>query len=457
MSNIIFGEYNPPAPPADLVEVTYGLFFDGTKNNKDNTDARSNTGQKNQAIKAKNAYKDYGGKPTENTSYNNDWSNVARMWSMYEKDSAIYIEGIGTVKYGDDEMNGYAYGSKETGIKEKVKKGCEELAKKIKSKTATGKKVNLTLDVFGFSRGSAAARNFVHEISKTQKNNVFGIFGIELNNLGVELSKIKITVRFLGIYDTVSSYSEDVWTSSPDFTNDITELNLNDIRKAKNIIHFTANDEHRENFDLTDVRGYDNKKKMNVYYGTEKIFPGVHSDIGGGYVNGFENVDEIINGGIDVQEERKKQLIALGWFLDKQLTTNRLQRKLSSRRYVFKSYSYIPLQFMVQYCDNKNLPISLDKVSGTYSIEGDDLLIRVKKRLEAYIMGNGIPYSFKWFTDIKNKYKNIERLDKKYTEYLIEIEEQKDLRKLRNFYLHWSADYDWVGMDPRKNGKRVVH
>ncbi|OBW39364.1 hypothetical protein AB670_04298 [Chryseobacterium sp. MOF25P] len=38
-----------------------------------------------------------------------------------------------------------------------------------------------------------------------------------------------------------------------------------------------------------------------------------------------------------------------------------------------------------------------------------------------------------------------------------EINEQKDFRELRNKYLHWSADYDWVGMDPRSDGKRVVH
>jgi len=38
-----------------------------------------------------------------------------------------------------------------------------------------------------------------------------------------------------------------------------------------------------------------------------------------------------------------------------------------------------------------------------------------------------------------------------------ELLKQKELRKLRHEYLHWSADYDWVGMDPREDGKRVVH
>jgi hypothetical protein len=47
--------------------------------------------------------------------------------------------------------------------------------------------------------------------------------------------------------------------------------------------------------------------------------------------------------------------------------------------------------------------------------------------------------------------------DQRYLEYQKELEEQKNLRILRNEYLHWSADYDGTGMDPRSNGVREVH
>lgn len=461
MANITFGTYAPEdLKEENLITTEIGVFFDGTKNNKNNTDARKGKIQGKDKERAQKAYRKYGGEITENESYNNDWSNVARLWENYSKTAAIYIEGIGTDDFKKDELNGYAFGSKETGIKQKVHNGCINIAKKINSIAGlnNGKKLIVNLDVFGFSRGAAAARHFVYEVSKRSKDSMFGLLGVELKNQGVKWEIITINVRFLGIFDTVSSYSEDVWTTNPKFDNDITELHLDEISKAKKIVHFTAKDEHRENFDLTDIITYNKSVKKYVYLGVERSFPGVHSDIGGGYENLQEKKDEIINGNKKILQERKNQLVSEGWFKDEQLTVHDKKGKLSSSRYVKKEYSFIPLHFMVDYADKSKLPFISSKLQVRYSINTkDNLLIRVKEKLRPYVMENGKPYSFKWFHEIHKQYKGAKIPEKRYADYQKELNEQKDLRQLRNEYLHWSADYDWVGMDPRENGQRVIH
>ena len=153
---------SPTETKEEVLDITLGMFFDGTLNNKTNTiERREKT----------DAYKKKGGNPTDNNSYNNDWSNVARLWDNYDKNFGVYIEGIGTEDKEKDSMLGYAFGTGSTGIRGKVRKGCEEIVKKVKN-IKNAKKADkiavLTFDVFGFSRGAAAARNFVHEIGKSK-------------------------------------------------------------------------------------------------------------------------------------------------------------------------------------------------------------------------------------------------------------------------------------------------
>lgn len=455
--NISFNTYTPPPPPKGDLDIVIGIFFDGTLNNKTNTEQRrDNTG----------TYKKYGGDAGDNTSYQNDWSNVARLWDCYDFEKAIYVEGIGTLDKKDDETDGYAFGAEETGIKAKVKIGCERIVKKIKEvkkdKNEKVEKIFMTLDVFGFSRGSAAARNFVYETSrkldKAKKLPKYGVLGQELEKAGIEIEVLK--VRFLGIYDTVSSYSEDVWTTSPNFNNDIKELHLDDITNAKKIVHFTSDDEHREYFDLTNVAvdsTINGVKQNPVYYGIEKTFPGVHCDVGGAYENGPEVKDEILDNESTISfKERKKQLVAEGWFTDEELIV-RWDKLSSERKYIKKTYSYIPLQFMQEYGTDSDLPFNKSKLEKKYSISNDALLVRVKARLKPYIMGNGKPYKFRTIESINKQYKGAKIPEQRFIDYNNEIREQKDLKVLRNKYLHWSANYDSAGYDPRRDGKRVIH
>lgn len=471
MHNNQFGGYSPTITKEEVLDITIGIFFDGTLNNKTNTIERVN----------KTAdYKKHGGVPGDNNSYNNDWSNVARMWDNYDKDYGIYIEGIGTEDAKGDETLGYAFGTGATGIRSKVRKGCEEIVKKvknIKSSKKADKIAVLTFDVFGFSRGAAAARNFVYEISKakykasshTVSNDgmttttysdddgkevtaeelpKWGHLGLKLQEAGITIDVLK--VRFLGIYDTVSSYSKYL-SPVPNFSNDVEELSLNDIGKAQTVIHFIAENEHRENFDLTKVRT-----------GIEKTFPGVHCDVGGAYENGEELWEELETAwGFSTSklEALKKELEGEGWFAEGELTiTSGFYWSLRSKRQLLKTFSYIPLHFMADYGIQKDLPIKDKKmINETYSIASDELLVRVKNRLEPYVMGDGKPYTFKRKEDLEKAYLGASIPQKRYAEYQKEAQEQKDLGELRHKYLHWSARREGIGMDPRPNRVRVIH
>jgi len=470
MHNNKFGDYTPEETKEEVLDITLGMFFDGTLNNKTNTiERREKT----------DAYKKKGGNPTDNNSYNNDWSNVARLWDNYDKNFGIYIEGIGTDDKEKDSMLGYAFGTGPTGIRGKVKKGCEEIVKKvknIKSAKKADKIAVLTFDVFGFSRGAAAARNFVHEIGKSKYKATsrtyssegmsvtvlsdsdgdgvegqdlpkWGHLGLKLQEAGIVVDVLKI--RFLGIYDTVSSYSKS-FSATPNFHNDVEELSLNDIGRAQTVIHFVAENEHRENFDLT-----------HVHVGTERTFPGVHCDVGGAYEDGTETWEEIETSWTTSTKlkELRSQLIADAWYKEDQLKINPgFYLTLSGSRDLVKRYSYVPLHFMAEHGVQKTVPLTIKKLTDeVYSISEDPLLVRVKDRLRSYAMENGKQYTFKRYKDVENAYGGASIPEQKYADYQREMKEQDDLRILRNKYLHWSARREGIGMDPTSDRVRVLH
>ncbi len=125
MVNIKFGDYVPsPRVRKEMYEVTISIFFDGTKNNKNNSDARDNNDS---------SYSKYG--KSAASSYQNYWTNVARLWECYSDDAAehcLYIEGIGTEDYEKDEFRGYVYGAGKTGIPAKMRKACDQVAEILK-------------------------------------------------------------------------------------------------------------------------------------------------------------------------------------------------------------------------------------------------------------------------------------------------------------------------------------
>jgi hypothetical protein len=520
--------YNIPfiyPPPPGILEITCGLFFDGTRNNRRNTEIR----KKVQGIdeykdipasqEEREIYEKYG---ESNDSYGSDFTNVARKYMCCEKDIyAVYVEGIGTVDEEGDSISGSAWGRGSTGIIEKVRSGCRQLAKRIKEAAKNKnqiKTITVTVDVFGFSRGAAAARNFLYNLQKKAYTPEvfyppvqgapgikidhsgysvkeswlkdgqlppFGHLGTSLLEAGIQremIEKLRISVRFLGIYDTAASYNPYSLSLSTDFKKHIGELHLHELGRFRRAVHFTAMDEHRENFSLTRLEA----GKAVI----EKEFPGAHSDVGGSYNTEPEIIKDIENSGYqpyEKLEQYRQELVKGHWYKEDQIritdkfgnivTFGGISRKLRGERFLKKEYSFIPLHFMRDHSLDLMEKYYIEgKIDKDYSIEGDEFLEAAKKYLRPYVMGEEGAEKWTFISD-----KQLEQRKQKHKKDLeqeeqpeespdlppdeplykeIELKEviiyhpQALLRILRNQYLHWSAKREGIGMDPDNDYKR---
>lgn len=457
--SIIFDDYDPSEKEEENNDLTIGIFFDGTNNNKNNTKAKEYYDKRARGKKltseetvSAQAYRQ-NGRDNKGSSYHNDWSNVARLYDIYPDKLAVYVDGIGTETEKGDSILGAGFGTGflfgGTGILGKVEEGCEKLALVVASQSKKKEIPILYLDVFGFSRGAAAARVFLDEISKKpyplsiNLKNKGGYLGYYLAEKEIKVGLVK--VRFLGLFDTVSSYSAS-FSPTPDFDNDTTELSLNNLSKAETVMHFTAADEHRKNFSLT-------KTKV----GKEREFPGVHSDVGGSYNDGVEVVKIIEKNFKENLTKLSTKLVNSSWYTDEQLEISFFgpKHELKGIRKLKKTYSYIPLHFMAESARKQAVPLNKIKLEvKKYSISNDPLLVRVKNRLHNYVFGDAKPYTLKWYGEIHEKYKGVKEGNKLFKAYQQELSEQNDLRKLRKQYLHWSADNGSLGMESTKDRKR---
>ena len=499
-----------------------GLFFDGTNNNHRNVEIRKKVQKieeyqdqsKPENIATEKEKDIYSSSKMFDDSYENDFSNVARLWrGVDQKKYAIYIEGIGTKDEDGDYIRGMALGKGETGIRAKVRKGCKKLAEKIlniigNESTKKIKSITVTLDVFGFSRGAAAARNFVYEIGNNKRKvdikilteSIYTEDGImtvyrdkdgvivdsayldngkmpKLGYLGYyllqkkltkeDLNKIRIKIRFVGVYDTVASFGSE-------HSDDIVELQLNNLGKPAKVVHFTAMDEHRKKFALSKI-----PEGANFI---EKNFPGVHSDIGGGYTTD-KKAEIIVEKNYSSSKECKKErdkLCEEYWYDNEQLSIHYhslgslsldhpqdggAYYYLEGRRKIKKEYSYIPLHFMEELfketLSTKQNNIILKKSTTSYSISKDSLLIDTKKHLAGYVLGDASEWKFipdkkvqKFVPDRKGQ------LKKSIMYYPPKEKDQILLRKLRPKYLHRSAKLNnlktEIAHGPAPNRKRPI-
>ena len=264
------------------------------------------------------------------SSYTGAKTNVVKLFEHYETQitksddkqkhlfkpyrKKLYVTGAGTYdsrqtgEAKDDEVFlGSALAMYGTGVTTKVEEACKDLGEVLKSLDT--KYIDcLVLDVFGFSRGAAEARHFVGSITKELPDVLERKF---VDNKGAEYTEYelshnaqnlypyivkekegekdaiiinKIVFRFIGIFDTVPHYglSQD---------NDVHELNLTlPAKKVSKVVHLTALQEYRHNFDLVSIFSNENKKDGVQIKDDfeEKQFFGAHSDVGGGYNDGHE-------------------------------------------------------------------------------------------------------------------------------------------------------------------------
>lgn len=497
--------------PTDGVNIRVGVFFDGTENNMYNTEARLDYEKKaNQydpyvlqqqfrlkkainttdffdatdlfdgskkkpydAIKAavyeKRKNEGLSGKKASgkdiSESYYNDYSNVARLFQNYQTGIAgdqvmgrIYVEGIGTKRNMSDETAGKAFGAGETGIPERVKEACQDLALKIKELANDKIVMSLKIDVFGFSRGAAAARHFVNEINKQEESRYlantyfhqdeFGELGKSLKEKNVKMES-RPEVVFAGLFDTVSSY---IGTEA---------LNL-DISKAKEVLHLTAMDERRATFPSTDV-----KSKGDKY---EKAIPGVHSDIGGGYNTDVNERGKIIFEGDDKEIKQEiEYLLSQGWYSDRNQLNDftrpimKIRHKEKSKgvetvreghievvtKKVSNKYCFIPLMLMHQKADMVMKGMFKGEIKTKFPEPTEEVLKYTYDQLKAYVIDN-TRGPMKFYTAKELGIDDMATLRKDYERdslYKQKIEDHYALKELRQEYFHTSHDFSDASTD----------
>jgi hypothetical protein len=144
--------------------------------------------------------------------------------------------------------------------------------------TDKGKVVHIYTSMFGFSRGATKARAFAN----------WFIWLCRLDaklsdSMGPNLSlgTIPVTIDFMGLFDTVASVG--IAASVPMFDGHQawadTEVSLRIPPEPRQVLHLVSAHEIRRSFPLDSV-SVKGKLPENC---TEIVFPGVHSDVGGGY------------------------------------------------------------------------------------------------------------------------------------------------------------------------------
>lgn len=225
------------------------------------------------------------------SSYGNAPSNVARLFGLYKDDAllplqagdttaslAVYLDGIGTRSGGADSIYSQATGRGDTGIVARVRQSPEAIKEQLSLFQGTNPNLQieaLEFDIFGFSRGAAAARHFANELLKADGGVLAGLLRPGQFGLGDDFDKAAHTrINFIGLFDTVAAVFAPLNGdySPANHLNPGVNLYLPP-NCARKVVQLTARDEKRWNFALNSVAP-DHQ---------EIALPGAHSDIGGGY------------------------------------------------------------------------------------------------------------------------------------------------------------------------------
>lgn len=293
-----------PAAKQDCSDVVHiSVFFDGTGNNKD----------ADEELKK--------------------WSNPARLWKsadQYAQESesngirtnySIYVSGVGTRFNGElnifqralamiQDHGGFGLGVGSGGTR-RLDYGEDQLndalkqvmimnAKKAEidtSKYASEKKVysfaevekslsqhrlikKINISTFGFSRGAALARAFTNQFMWQCES--------DCNGLTYGTGKYPIEFKFMGIFDTVASFGLPATNLNNNLTFEGRDMVIDE--RVKMCVHHIAGNEQRFAFPV-DLIHKENGEIANSNW-KEIVYPGMHSDVGGGYAPGSQNVND---------------------------------------------------------------------------------------------------------------------------------------------------------------------
>ncbi|UJD91925.1 DUF2235 domain-containing protein (plasmid) [Rahnella aquatilis] len=292
--------------PVRGITLTVGVFFDGTGNNRNNSsDLRlayahcANLVDEARA-KACAKYEEHAQAGLANTSWLGGPTNISRLFDLYQRSDELkdseteaqvkaYVTGIGTADGKSDALFGMALGSSLIKQFEGVVTKTDEVLDTISAELARFIKLNrdqiaivkVQFDVFGFSRGAAAARHFANRVMK-QDTAVAAAIDKGLDLAGHH-EKAAGEVRFLGLFDKVAAIGSLLnFYNVNGHSNPGVNLELRP-SVAQKVFQIRAMHECRHNFSLNSIKGM----------WPELALPGVHSDIGGGY-NAGENEDSLL-------------------------------------------------------------------------------------------------------------------------------------------------------------------
>lgn len=282
----------PPGPFQDCRECVHiALFFDGTGNNRFDDDATQR------------------------------WSNVARLFFAARDEPVvgiypIYIAGVGTrynasrswaeridswvedmtlgnagglggdrrLDGGDAQMNdalerAMLQNAKTEGAKasQTAQRMQGEGFDKMFAALANHRLIKtISFSIFGFSRGAALARAFANRLAEKMTPAGAGLYKFQ----GVEAR-----IKFLGVFDTVASFGLPGTNWGGWRTKDLTIP-----PHVEMCHHFVAAHEVRFSFPVDLIRD------KGTYHGNmlEKVYPGVNSDVGGGYDPGKQGRKDML-------------------------------------------------------------------------------------------------------------------------------------------------------------------
>ncbi|MEX7608326.1 T6SS phospholipase effector Tle1-like catalytic domain-containing protein [Enterobacter asburiae] len=289
--------------PVRGIALTVGVFFDGTGNNRANSDdlrlayAHCANLVGEDRARACEKYEKHARAELGNASWQGGITNISRLFDLYQSSDElndseteaqvkIYVSGIGTADGESDSMLGAALGSSLIRQFEGVVTKTDEALDKISAELSRFIKLNrdkvaiakVQFDVFGFSRGAAAARHFANRVMNQDAEIAVAIDkGLDLTG---HHGKAAGEVRFLGLFDTVAAIGSLLnFYGINGRSNPGVNLELRP-SVAQKVFQISAMHECRYNFSLNSIAGM----------WPELALPGAHSDIGGGYNAGKDEI-----------------------------------------------------------------------------------------------------------------------------------------------------------------------
>lgn len=279
------------------VSLRVGVFFDGTGNNRHNSEAAADCRDPvkwagSSALRKQCAlygYDEQGNAPSN--SYGNAQTNIAKLYELYRDQAAervqgeqscvslkVYVEGIGTQAGEKDSDLSKATGCYASGVTARVQQVPAAIIAQLTGwatlnpDTQIGK---IELDIFGFSRGAAAARHFANDISKGHASGLAQHWPASLPLLaeGFDWKSTNcLAINFIGLFDSVAAIVSVLKGNFSPANADYGGIQMRlPSTVARKIVHLVARDEQRKNFPLT-------QSDHDI------VVPGAHSDVGGGYL-----------------------------------------------------------------------------------------------------------------------------------------------------------------------------